>query len=258
MSETVIERDRSLVVVVERREHTAHDLVERMIGITVQNHAVVHRHSAVGDRSRFVKTKHVDPCKHFEGIQILYEGLFFCKPSHAQRHGERRQKQQSRRDHADHDRTRQLNGFGDILIHGAEVDPEHACGDERDQTRDHADKQANGVHDLRTRFFVLFRFGGQAVQIGRFADFIHPHAACAAGNERTGVQRFAFRFFDGNGFARQEGFVHFHDAVGKFAVGGDLLSRFEQNDVVYQNFTYGNFLFYAAAHDLCRCRDQNG
>ena len=114
-AETVVERDRRLVVVVGSGEEIAHDLVERKLGVIVEDHKVVYRHSAVGDRPRFIEAEHVDAREHFKGIEILYQGMFFGEPPYADRHGKRSEEQQARGDHPNDDRAGQLNGFGNIV-----------------------------------------------------------------------------------------------------------------------------------------------
>ena len=256
--ETVVEGDRGLVVVFQRAQHTAHDLVERIIHIVIEDHAVVHRHSAVGDGARLIQTQHVDARQHFQRIQVLHERLFFGEPHDADRHGKRGEEQQPRRDHADDHGAGELNGEAHVRPRRLPVDPEHRRRDEGDHDADHADKEADGVHDLRLGFFILFRLGSERVEVGRLADLVGADAARAARNVRACVQRFADGFFDGNALARQERFVDFHDAVQQNAVGRDLLPRFQKDNVVQHNVAYGNLRPYPAAHDFRRRRDEHG
>ena len=202
VSEAVIKSNGSLIVVVEGGEHAAHNLLDGMIHKVVEDHHVVDGHSAVRDGARLVKTQNIDAGEHFEGVKILYEGLFFGEAHDADRHCKRGEKKQSRGDHADDDGARELNGEADVAARRAPVDVRHERRDDGDEDPDHADKQADGVHDLRLGLFVALCLGRERVKVGRLAHFIGAYAAGAAGDEGAGVQCFAGRFFDGDGFAR--------------------------------------------------------
>ena len=62
----VVQRNGSLVVIVKSRQHRSHDLADGVRNIVIQDYAVAHLHSSVGDRSRFVQTQYVYSCQHFE------------------------------------------------------------------------------------------------------------------------------------------------------------------------------------------------
>ena len=258
MPEAVIQRDGGLVVVLKGVEHAPHDLFQGEVHIVVEDHAVVHRHPAVRDGTRLIQAQHVHARQHFQRIQILHERLFLGEPPHADRHGKRGEKEQSRGDHADDDRPRELDGEAHVGSRRLPVDPEHRRGDEGDENADHADKEADGVHDLRLGLFILLRLGGEAVEVGRLAHLVGAHAAGAARHIGAGVQRFAGRLLHGHALARQERFVHFHHAVQKDAVRGDLLPRLQQDDVVEDDLPYGDLGAYPAPQHLRRRRYEHG
>lgn len=258
MPETVVQGDGGLVVVVKGGEHAAHDLFDGIVHKVVQDHHVVHRHPAVRDGARLVQAQHVDAGKHFQRIQVLYERLLFGEPHDADRHGKRSEQQQSRRDHADDDRARELDGHAHVRTRRLPVHIEHRRGDKGDKDADDADEQPDGVHDLRARLFILFRLGGEGVEVGRLAHLVGAHAAGAARHVRARIQRLAGRLFDGDRFARQKRFVDLHVAVEQDAVGGDLLSRFQQDDVVQHDVPHADLRLYAVAHDFGGRRNEHG
>ena len=258
VSEAVVEGDGRLIVVVEGGEHAAHDFLEGVVDEVVEDHDVVDGHASVGDGAGLIEAEHVDAGEHFQGIEVLDERLLFGEAHDADRHGEGGEQEKAGGDHADDDGARELDGEAEVGAGCLPVDEEHGGGDEGNENADDADEEADGVHDLRARFFVLARLGGEGVEVRRLADFVGAGAAGAACDVGAGVECFAGRLFDGDGLAGQEGLVDFRDAVQEDAVGGDLLSRFEQDDVVEDDVAHADLDAYAVAHDLGGRRDEHG
>ena len=129
-------------------------------------------------------------------------------------------------------------------ISSAPHEPRH----DDDEKGDGADEEADGVHDLRRGALILLCLGGELVEIGRCAHFVGAHAAGAAHDEGARVQHLALAFFDGIALARQERFVDFCVAVEEDAVGGHLLTRFEAQNVVEDDFLDGDLALLPAPY----------
>lgn len=94
----------------------------------------------------------------------------------------------------------------------------------------------------------FFCLGSQTVEIGCLAHLIGAYAAGAACDERPGIEHFACGFFDGDRFSRQERFIDFGIAVQKDAICRDLLSGFQQQDIVEYDVPHVHFASDAAAN----------
>ena len=258
MTEIIVQRDRSLVVVLQGIEAASDDLVYRIFGRVAQKHAVVHLHASVRDRARLIKAEHVYPREHFQGIQVLYERVVRHEANDAERQRDACQEQHARRDHADDDRNRALDSIvelrqiGESRVEIVPVDEEHADGDRNDQDADDHDDQLSRTHKFGFRLPVFFRLCGKGVEVGVFPDFIGPCAAVARRNEASGKKLVARLLFNGYGFARQERFIDFHRTLRDDAVRGDLVAERKDNNIVQYDVLGGDLGHLSVSHDFRR------
>ena len=100
LSDVIFDRRRRCVFVLDGVRQVfkvAAELVFRQI----DGFYAVDFHAAFGNRARFIKTQHVNPCKRFDAVHILREGMVSRKPYYAQTEHDRRKRDKTARDHAD-------------------------------------------------------------------------------------------------------------------------------------------------------------
>ena len=180
----------------------------------------------------------------------------------SERKGDTGEQKHTRGDHSYHDGNGTLDCVVDLRETGSgivisPVDREHKSCDRNNEKSDDEDDKFCGTHEFRIGFFIFFSFGRKGIQISVFADFFSSCFTGSAGDEAARIQEIARFFFDGNGFAREQRFIDFDIAFRENAIGGDLISEREHDDII-ENDVFGlYFLFLAVADHGCgRCCQQ--